>query len=309
MGCGDWNDGMNKVGEEGRGESVWVAFFQIVVFEHFVQWMRQRGDDENVEKYTAEAKRLRAAVEEHAWDGAWYRRAFFDDGQPLGSHENTECRIDSLSQSWAIIAGADQERSRQAMREAVRQLVLEDDGLILLFTPPFDRSDLDPGYIKGYLPGIRENGGQYTHAATWMIDAAARMGDGELAMRLFDILNPIHHTDSPAGVARYHVEPYVVAADVYSVPPHVGLGGWTWYTGSASWTYRVAVESILGIHIAGDQLTVSPCLPESWTEFQFKLRRGTTSWTVRMRRDAAGRKPFSMQLVEDGQNHNVDGTY
>ena len=195
------------------------------------------------------------------------------------------------------------------MHEAVRQLVLDQEKLILLFTPPFDQSELDPGYIKGYLPGIRENGGQYTHAATWMIDAAARMGDGELALRLFDILNPILHATNPTELERYHVEPYVVAADVYSVPPHVGLGGWTWYTGSASWTYRVAVESILGIHISGNVLTVSPCVPASWSEYQFTLRRGTTSWTVHMRRGAAAGKPFSLQLLDDGQAHTVEGTF
>ncbi|MGN6133444.1 MAG: GH36-type glycosyl hydrolase domain-containing protein, partial [Aureliella sp.] len=309
MGCGDWNDGMNKVGEGGEGESVWVAFFQIVVFERFAEWMRARGDEHNATKFSAEAARLRSAVESQAWDGRWYRRAYFDDGTPLGSHENSECRIDSLAQSWSVIAGADPERARQAMDSAVEQLVRDDDGLILLFTPAFDQSDLDPGYIKGYLPGIRENGAQYTHAATWMVDAAARLGDGALAVRLFDIINPIHHARTPAEVARYQVEPYVVAADVYSAAAHVGTGGWTWYTGSASWTYRVAVESILGIVIEKDRLTVRPCVPDEWTEFEFTFRRGTTSWTVHMQRTESLSEPFSIDLVEDGQAHRIEGQF
>lgn len=309
MGCGDWNDGMNKVGEEGRGESVWVAFFQIVVFEQFAAHMRDRGDDQLAAIYVGEAKRLRGAVEEHAWDGQWYRRAFFDDGRPLGSHQNAECRIDSLSQSWAVIAGAQPERARQAMQSAVQELVRDTDGLVLLFTPPFDRSDLDPGYIKGYLPGIRENGGQYTHAATWMVDAAARMGDGNLAMRLFDLINPINHARTAGEVARYRVEPYVIAADVYSVQPHVGRGGWSWYTGSASWTYRVAVESMLGIVINGSLLSVRPCVPDSWDQFAFTYRRGTTSWHVTLQRSQQPGQPFTLELVEDGKQHDVTGKF
>ena len=309
MGCGDWNDGMNKVGEGGQGESVWVAFFQIVVFEKFSRWMHARNDEANAQKFLAEAARLRRAVEEEAWDGQWYRRAFFDDGTPLGSHVNDECRIDSLSQSWSVIAGADTQRAAQAMRCATEQLVREEDGLIMLFTPPFDQSPLDPGYIKGYLPGIRENGAQYTHAATWMVEAAARLGDGELALKLFNIINPIQHALTPEDVARYRVEPYVVAADVYSVEPHVGAGGWTWYTGSASWTYRIAVESILGIDIQGNVLNVQPCVPQSWQEFEFTLRRGSTTWTVHMHRGATDAQPFSIELNEDGGQHHIEGTF
>ncbi len=206
-----------------------------------------------------QAERLRAAIEEHAWDGAWYRRAYFDDGTPLGSAQNDECRIDSIAQSWAVLSGAgDPARARQAMAAVDEQLVRRDGGLILLFTPPFDKGKLHPGYIKGYVPGIRENGGQYTHASTWVVQAAALLGQGDRAKEYFDLLSPVRHTSTPEQVALYHVEPYVVVADIYGEPPHTGRGGWTWYTGSAAWLYRVALESILGFHRQGDRLRVDP---------------------------------------------------
>jgi cyclic beta-1,2-glucan synthetase len=220
---------------------------------------------------------LRASLEREAWDGGWYRRAFFDDGQPLGSATNEECQIDSIAQTWAVMAQAQPERTRAAIEAVWERLVLHDQGLVLLFAPPFDKSPLDPGYIKGYLPGIRENGGQYTHPALWLIEALTLLGDGERAMQIFDLINPIHHAADPTGVGRYQVEPYVIAADVYGVPPQTGRGGWTWYTGSASWTYRAALEFILGFKLSGDQITFQPRVPAAWSEFEVTFRqRGET---------------------------------
>ncbi len=273
MGCGDWNDGMNKVGESGTGESVWVGWFLLVLLERFLPYVRQRHDGERLERYEVAMINLRHALESHAWDGAWYRRAYFDDSTPLGSSLNDECQIDSLTQAWAVFAKARPERAEQAMRSAVERLVDEEHQLILLFTPPFNQGTLDPGYIKGYLPGIRENGGQYTHAATWMIQALAQLGDAEGAMRLLNMINPIRHGQSPADVATYQTEPYVLAADVYGVEPHQGRGGWTWYTGSAAWLYRVIVEQILGARIHRDEVTLRPCVPKSWRTFTVRYKK------------------------------------
>lgn len=277
MGCGDWNDGMNKVGEGGNGESVWVGWFLLVLLERFIPLMTQRGDHAEAAELQARCDTLRASLEREAWDGRWYRRAFFDDGQPLGSASNEECQIDSIAQTWAVMAQAQPERTQAAIEAVWDRLVLHDQGLVLLFAPPFDKSPLDPGYIKGYLPGIRENGGQYTHPALWLIEALTLLGDGERAMQIFDLINPIHHAADPTGVARYQVEPYVIAADVYGVPPHTGRGGWTWYTGSASWTYRAALEFILGFKLSGDQITFQPRVPSDWNEFEVTFRhRGQT---------------------------------
>lgn len=273
MGCGDWNDGMNKVGEGGKGESVWVGWFLLVLIKKFEPLMLQRGDTENLQRFQSIAVTLRNALENEAWDGAWYRRAYFDDGTPLGSSQNDECQIDSLTQSWAVFAEANATRARGAMKEAVNRLVQKDNGLILLFTPPFDQGELDPGYIKGYLPGIRENGGQYTHAATWMIQALAQLGENEQAMQLLNLINPINHTLTAEDVRRYQTEPYVVAADVYGVHPHEGRGGWTWYTGSAAWLYRVIVEQQLGLSVSGNEASLSPHVPNDWTSFHVELAK------------------------------------
>ena len=305
MGCGDWNDGMNHVGSGGRGESVWVAWFQIDIFERFSEVFQQRGDTENAALYRTKATELRQAIELHAWDGSWYKRAFFDDGTPLGSSSNDECQIDSLSQSWAVIAGGPRDRAQIAFRSALERLVLDQPQILLLFTPPFDKTPLDPGYIKGYLPGVRENGGQYTHAAAWLVQAAAMLGDGNLAMRLFDMLNPILHSDSPDKATRYKVEPYVIAADVYAVESHLGRGGWTWYTGSAAWIYRVAIEYMLGIRITADRLTVNPVLPDDWSEFQFTYRRNETVWEIMVKRTTITQPPSHVDLKEDGQRHKI----
>jgi cyclic beta-1,2-glucan synthetase len=273
MGCGDWNDGMNKVGEEGKGESVWVGWFLLVLIDDFLQLMHERKDAENIQRLTEVTSRLRKALEEEAWDGAWYRRAYFDDGQPLGSAQNDECQIDSLAQTWAVFAGADRDRARQGVQAAVDRLVDREGKIVLLFAPPFDQGELDPGYIKGYLPGIRENGGQYTHAATWLIQALAQLGERDQAMAIFDLINPVNHTRSATGVARYQTEPYVIAADVYGVPPHVGRGGWSWYTGSAAWLYRVAVEQLLGLQVTPDSVSLQPSVPASWDGFSVTVRR------------------------------------
>lgn len=281
MGCGDWNDGMNKVGEGGKGESVWVGWFLLVILDRFIPLMRQRGDTDRADALQNRAAMLRHDIEENAWDGEWYRRAYFDDGTPLGSAQNEECQIDSLAQTWSVMAGGDPRRSRQAMEAVMNRLVRWKDGLALLFTPPFNHSSLDPGYIKGYVPGIRENGGQYTHSTAWIIQALTLLNDGDRAMQVFDLVNPVHHALSQDAVLRYQVEPYVVAADVYGVAPHVGRGGWTWYTGSAAWLYRAAVEFVLGFQLRGDHVIFNPKVPANWQEFEFRFRRGDKCWTFR----------------------------
>jgi cyclic beta-1,2-glucan synthetase len=255
IGTGDWNDGMNLVGAEGRGESVWLAWFQLSILPPFTALAEQRRDPRAAE-WRAHVERLRTSAE-GAWDGAWYRRAYFDDGTPLGSAENEECRIDAIAQSWAVLsAAANPARARQAMESLDEHLVRREDGLVLLLTPPFDRMVPSPGYIRGYVPGVRENGGQYTHAALWSVLAFARLGDGTRAMELFAMLNPVNKTRGIEDVARYRAEPYVVAADVYSAAGHTGRGGWTWYTGAAGWMYRVGIEGLLGLSLRGGALHV-----------------------------------------------------
>jgi cyclic beta-1,2-glucan synthetase len=273
MGCGDWNDGMNRVGQEGKGESVWLAFFLFRVLQEFAEIARLRGDMAFAQTCDTEAARLQANIEAQAWDGGWYRRAYFDNGEPLGSASNLECQIDALPQSWAVLSGAgDAERSRMAMEAINDRLVRRDQALIQLFDPPFDKSLLDPGYIKGYVPGVRENGGQYTHAAIWTVMAFAELGDRRRAWELMSLINPLRHGSTPESIATYKVEPYVVAADVYAVPPHTGRGGWTWYTGSAGWMYQLLIESLLGLRLEVDTLRFRPCLPESWPSFKLHYR-------------------------------------
>ena len=277
IGTGDWNDGMNSVGAQGRGESVWLAWFLLATIKACAPWADARGESARAASWRTCATALRGVLESAAgWDGAWYRRGYYDDGTPLGSHESQECRIDTIAQSWSLISGAaDPGHAAQAMAAVEKYLVLHDDRIALLFTPPFDRTPLNPGYIKGYPPGIRENGGQYTHGATWSIFACAMLGQGDRAGELFDILNPIRHSDTVEAVACYQVEPYVACADVYAVAPYVGRGGWTWYTGSAGWLYRAGLEAILGLHLHGDHLRISPCIPKSWPRYDIVyLRRG-----------------------------------
>ena len=319
MGTGDWNDGMNKVGVEGKGESVWNGWFMLATLREFVGLAERRGDGARAAWCRERADALRVALEEHAWDGRWYRRAYFDDGTPLGSATNDECQIDSIVQSWAVISGGgDPERARQAMLAVEARLVRDADGLILLFTPPFDHGRLEPGYIKGYVPGIRENGGQYTHAATWVVLATALLGQGQRAAELFDLINPVRHAASPDGVERYKVEPYVVCADVYGAPPHTGRGGWTWYTGSAAWLYRVGLEAILGFRLRGTRLELNPCVPPGWSGYEITYcHRSATYHVVVENSGGSGRGVRSVwvdgraisggvvELADDGRHHHV----
>jgi cyclic beta-1,2-glucan synthetase len=320
MGCGDWNDGMNLVGKDGRGESVWLAFFLFDVLTEFSKLAQSRKDGAFAERCLAEARKLRANIEAHTWDGAWYLRAYFDNGEPLGSQTNPECQIDSLPQSWSVISGAgDPARSRQAMQSVDRRLVRREAGLIQLFDPPFDKSALNPGYIKGYIPGVRENGGQYTHGAIWTAMAFALLGESERAWELFSLLNPVHHSGTPEQIATYKVEPYVVAADVYGVAPHTGRGGWTWYTGSAGWMYRLLVETLLGVHLEGDQLRLNPRLPKTWPSCKIHYRFRQTVYhitVVRLANDATEADSLfldgqelageAIPLRDDRQEHTVE---
>ena len=317
MGAGDWNDGMNHVGMDGRGESVWLGWFLHATLKRFAPLVTLMTDDPAL--YLQLAEQLSKSLESNAWDGDWYLRAFYDDGSRLGSHENTECRIDSIAQSWAVLSGAvDPLRAAQAMESVNGWLVKQAEQMILLFTPPFDKSARDPGYIKGYLPGVRENGGQYTHAAIWTVWAFAKLGQGDRAVELFRMLNPISHADTPEKVARYKVEPYVIAADIYSEPPHTGRGGWTWYTGSSGWMYRLGIEAILGITRIGKSLTINPCIPRDWPGFKVDYRFGTTHYKISVENPNGVNRGLQqilvdgkllpdnlMPLVDDGQQHEV----
>jgi cyclic beta-1,2-glucan synthetase len=281
FGAGDWNDGMNRVGMAGRGESVWLGWFLHAALTRFAPIAEARGAKANAANWRKHAFALQQAIEREAWDGDWYRRGYYDDGTALGSVTSDECRIDSVAQSWAVISGAaERSRALRAMSAVNTQLVSRSDGLVKLFTPAFDHTAKDPGYIKAYPPGLRENGGQYTHAAMWTTLAFALLGDGDRAGELFSLLNPINHASTRTGIHRYKVEPYVVCADVYSVPPHVGRGGWTWYTGSAAWMYRTAVEGILGISARGATLMIDPCIPRAWAGFEFTYKFGTSRYRV-----------------------------
>ena len=281
IGTGDWSDGLNRVGEKGQGESVWLAWLLHTALATFVPVAVARRDLARAAAWQAHAESLRAALEGEAWDGAWYRRGYFDDGTPFGAAASDECRIDALAQSWAVLSGAaDPARAATAMNAVERELVRAEDGVALLFTPPFDKTPLDPGYIKGYPPGIRENGGQYTHAALWSVMALAGLGQGDRAMALFALLNPVNHGLTRAAVHRYKVEPYVVAADVYAAPGHMGRGGWTWYTGSAGWMQRAGMESILGLRRRGDELHLNPCIPAAWSGFEVTLCHGAARYII-----------------------------
>jgi cyclic beta-1,2-glucan synthetase len=272
IGAGDWNDGMNEVGKEGKGESVWLAWFLCGCLSKFSRIADEREDKAHALVYARTAEQLLKAIDRCAWDGEWYVRAYFDDGTPLGSADSSECKIDSLAQSWSVITGGGEaKRQTLAMDAARRELVRRDDRLICLLTPPFSSSSLEPGYIKGYPPGIRENGGQYTHAAAWVIMATALQGKGNEAHELFSLVNPINHTLNRSDVQRFKSEPYVLSADVYSVSPHIGRAGWSWYTGSAGWMYQVGLQHILGLKLTGEYFTVEPCIPSLWKGFSIAL--------------------------------------
>jgi cyclic beta-1,2-glucan synthetase len=321
MGTGDWNDGMNRVGAKGRGESVWLGWFLHATLAEWAPIAEARGDAQRARVWREHLHALGRALETSGWDGDWYRRAYFDDGTPLGSAENAECRIDSIAQSWAVLSkAADPHRAARAMNAVEEYLVHREQAIVLLFTPPFVRGSRDPGYIKGYPPGIRENGGQYTHGAIWVIMAFAALGDGDRAGELFALLNPINHTSTRAGLYRYRVEPYVVAGDVYTEAPHAGRGGWSWYTGSAGWMYRAGIEWLLGFRIRGASLFIDPCIPRTWSGFSITFRyhasryqvhvenpHGVTRGVSRVEVDGnpAAVEHATLPLVDDGATHQV----
>ena len=316
FGSGDWNDGMNRVGAEGRGESTWLGFFLHGVLGEFAPLLDARGDSERAERYRREAARLKGVLE-RTWDGEWYRRGYYDDGSPLGSAQNEECRIDAIAQSWAVLSGAVPLRFADRAMDSVRaHLVRRGHQLLALLTPPFDRSAQEPGYIKGYPPGVRENGGQYTHAAVWAVMAMARLGYGDEAVELFHMLNPANHTRTKAEVARYKAEPYVLAGDVFAHPSHAGRAGWTWYTGSAGWMYRAGLESILGLRRRGAVFEIDPCIPQAWSGYSIAWRFGATRYAIEVmnpeRRargvaqavlDGKDVDPSAVPLSDDGGHH------
>jgi cyclic beta-1,2-glucan synthetase len=289
------------------------------VLHQFTDIARRRGDTATVDRYTVEAGRLRGNIEEHGWDGEWYRRAYFDDGTPLGSAANQECQIDSISQSWSILSGAGtRERSVTGLESVARRLVRRDARLIQLLDPPFDKSELNPGYIKGYVPGVRENGGQYTHAAIWTVMAFAALGDPKRAWEFFALINPVTHSATAEAVATYRVEPFVVVADVYAVPPHTGRGGWTWYTGSAGWMYRLLTESLLGLRLEVDKLRFGPCLPPDWPSIKIHYRYRETFYHITLRNvgdgmtvqrvvvDGNEQPERSVPLMDDRKDHHAE---
>ena len=322
IGTGDWNDGLNRVGVDGKGESIWLGWFLHAALSAFAPLAEHRGDELHGASWRQHATSLGQSIERDGWDGGWYLRAFFDDGTPLGGHASAECQIDSIAQSWGVISGAaERTRATAAMAAVDEHLVRRDEGLVLLLTPPFDRTPHDPGYIKGYPPGIRENGGQYTHGAIWSVIAFALLGDGDKAGELFSLLNPIHHASTRADVQRYKVEPYVMCADVYSEPAHVGRGGWTWYTGSAGWMYRAGLEWILGFRLRGTTLIMDPCVPKSWPGFHIAFQYHSARYTVAVTNPHGVSRGVShialdgnalptgnaqIPLVDDGADHTVE---
>jgi cyclic beta-1,2-glucan synthetase len=309
---------MNRVGHLGRGESTWLGFFVHGVLLDFARLCDARHDDTRATRYRNHARRLASQLE-LTWDGDWYRRGYYDDGTPLGSAQNDECKIDSLAQSWAVLSGAVPLRFAERAMDGVRaHLIARGPQLVLLFDPPFDRSAQDPGYIKGYPPGVRENGGQYTHAALWVVMALAKLGCGDEAAELFHMLNPINHARAAADADQYKTEPYVIAGDVYGRPPHAGRGGWSWYTGSASWMYRAGIESMLGLRRRGQTFCVDPCIPSSWPEYTMTWRLGQTTSVISVANpdkhsrgvvsatlDGKAIDAGAIPLVEDGQTHQV----
>ena len=318
FGTGDWNDGMNRVGLAGRGESTWLGFFLYGVLTDFAALSDARNDAARAGRYRADAARLASQLAQ-TWDGDWYRRGYYDDGTALGSAQNDECKIDSVAQSWAVLSGAVPHRFAERAIDSVRtSLVTRGTRLLLLLAPPFDRSTQDPGYIKGYPPGIRENGGQYTHAAAWIVMALAELGSGDEVAELFHMLNPINHTRTANDVERYKAEPYVIAGDVYARPPHTGRGGWSWYTGSAAWMYRAGLERMLGLRQRGRTFAIDPCIPSSWPEYEITWNVQGTRYlisvsnpdrvclgVVRASLDDAPIDAGAIPLAGDGRTHHV----
>jgi cyclic beta-1,2-glucan synthetase len=317
IGTGDWNDGYNKVGEDGKGESVWLAFFLYEILNRFGETAGLHKDSTFADTCKKESDTLKANIDKSAWDGEWYKRAWFDDGTPLGSKTNDDCKIDSIAQSWSVLSGGGNDSLVDtAMESAYKNLVQKEAGVIQLLEPAFDKSNLNPGYIKGYVPGVRENGGQYTHAAVWMIMAFAKLADNERVWELLNMINPVNHGKTVEKIAIYKVEPYVLAADVYSRAPHAGRGGWTWYTGSAGWLYRLITESFLGLRQEGNKLKVTPCVPQEWESFKVHYRYKSSLYHIEVMQVPAGEEmritvdrvengENMILLVDDGAEHNV----
>jgi cellobiose phosphorylase len=319
IGSGDWNDGFSRIGIEGKGESVWLGWFIITTLNRFAHICDRRRDPSRAEHYRQIAQELNENMEKAGWDGGWYRRAYFDDGTPLGSSRNSECQIDAIAQSWSVISGgARAGRAKDAMKALENYLWKREEGLLLLLTPAFERSQPDPGYIQGYVPGVRENGGQYTHGAIWSILAFSKLGEGNKAVELFNMLNPINHARTPQEVARYKVEPYVMAADVYAIHPHTGRGGWTWYTGAAGWMYQAGLEGILGFTLHGDELTLNPSIPPDWPRYEIEYLHKSSLYRIQVENqqgpmqdsgkvffDEKEYPGFPIKLLDDGQEHRV----
>ena len=322
IGTGDWNDGMNRIGIHGKGESVWLGWFLYKVLSDFLPFCTHPDYTLVSEKWEAHRKKLKEGLEKNGWDGEWYRRAYFDDGTPLGSANNEECRIDSISQSWAVLSGAGRnDRALQSMSKVMEFLVNKKSNLILLLTPPFDKTSKDPGYIKGYVPGVRENGGQYTHAAIWVIMAYAKLGNGDTAFELFKMLNPIHHSSNREDSEKYKIEPYVLAGDVYAGSSYEGRGGWSWYTGSASWYYRAGLESILGFRIEDNKIKLNPCIPSYWENYEIHYKYKCSNYFIKVHNphrvssgfldlnlDGLPLKDSELELLNDGEDHYIVAT-
>ncbi|MEP7145316.1 MAG: cyclic beta 1-2 glucan synthetase, partial [Ferruginibacter sp.] len=319
IGSGDWNDGLDRVGEQGKGESVWLAFFLYDVLKKFTVVSRLKKDEAFLIKCDEQAKLLQRNIEKNAWDGEWYRRAYFDDGTPLGSSQNVECKIDSIAQSWSVLSKAgDRKRTAIAMESADKYLVNKENKIIQLFEPPFNKSDMNPGYIKGYVPGVRENGGQYTHAAVWLTMAFAAMGNKQKTWELLQMINPVNHGNDPASVAEYKVEPYVIAADVYGETLNKGRGGWTWYTGSAGWMFQLIVDSFIGLKREGATLHFIPCIPPEWQSVNIQYRYESSLYkitylqsseengqAIKVLLDGKLQPGDSISLADDGLEHEV----
>lgn len=306
---------MNRVGNLGQGESVWMAWFLAATLKKFVPSCKKMNDLEREYKYTSHIDQLKNSIEENAWDGDWYLRAYFDNGEMMGSHHNSECKIDAIAQSWSIISGlGDKERAVHAMDSVDQHLIDRRNKIVKLFTPPFDKSTQDPGYIKGYVPGVRENGGQYTHAAIWTMMAFALNQDARKAHEIFSMINPINHARNLEDAFKYKVEPYVIAADIYGVEPHVGRGGWSWYTGSASWMYRAALENLLGFKLINGMIKLNPCIPEEWDGFELIYRRGKTIYEIKVKNNqekfllvmnGTELKGAEIPLLNDEKTHQI----
>jgi len=281
MGSGDWNDGMNMVGIHGKGESIWLGFFLYDVLIRFIEIARLKNDTSTLQSFEQQAELMKSNINKNGWDGEWYRRAYFDDGTPLGSSSNTECKIDAIAQSWSVLSGAgDVDKTMIAMKSVNKYLINRNKKIIQLLDPPFDKTEMDPGYIKGYVPGVRENGGQYTHAAIWMVMAFAKQGDRERTSELLNMINPIQHGNSEKEINIYKVEPYVMAADVYANESHKGRGGWTWYTGSAGWMYQFITGSLIGMELQKDRLRCKPCFPLEWPSVSIEYRFGRALYRI-----------------------------